>query len=572
MRYNSNNTLQKPSILSTSSSTSSSKSSTIPNNNNNIPEGEISSLQEDNIYFDKVHNCASCGVQLQNENPKEMGYFIQPKPKQSNIYKTSKNFQFFQSQLSPIDEETQKLLQNNDQDIIITSNKKVLSRDKIEELICKRCHDALHHSIYNISENKPLNFEEILSTIPTKSTVYHIFSAYDFPLSLMNIPKRTGEVNYVMNKVDMLFSHGSTMEKYDKYFKRIVKRLTGYKQNIFLISAHTKWGLNHFLQKLDRFNYLLGYVNTGKTRLANRIRSAINYSKGKNYELNKPLGSSYFPALTRDHIQHKLNSKTLLVDTPGFLDQYNVFNYIKPQYLKHFIEGKKSIVSELRYEKYKSVIGGQVFTNGGVFLLIPPKDTILQIKSICQGEPKIFSNLAKAIDIIKNQPESLEKFIAVKPNAADEMVRYVIPPFLGTIDLLIKDIGYVQIRPTGAKTNDDLFEVWAPKGVILGVRETIEHFLTGYIKELGTKQKKIYGKGGTVKVKREEKLRFKPKSIPDYKIFSKLYQIPNDCTNPWEEMERQYNQHIKENGETFWKWDNDDFRDESRNKYWIEKL
>lgn len=513
-----------------------------------------------------ISKCNSCGISLQSHNPKEVGYYLEPKTKRPTTYQ-SKKLQYV-SAFAKLDKEGRALL-GNEMSAFKNNNSEMLE-DLKESLVCKRCHDALHHSVYNPEEHIPMNFSKVMESIPQEANVVHVFSAYDFPLSLVNIKDRRN-VFYVMNKTDLLFGHGSGINKYQNFFKGMVHRLTGEEKNIHLISAYTNWGIADMFKKFDLLNYMVGYVNTGKTRLCNRLLNYARQTKNPGSKVLKPEGSSHLPALTRENIEHDCLNKSI-IDVPGFLDESGVFQHIQEEHLKLALQGKKVLVSDLRDSPYQTVKGGQCFTVGGTFFLLPPEDSILQVKPVVYGEPKIFTNLQKAVEIVKDTPDALKKFVMVKPESMNDLVRYVIPPFYGAVDLLIKDIGYVQITPTGAKKNDNLFEVWAPRGVVLGVRETIEHFLSRYLKRIQTKKREIRRKGDLLRVEKKEKLKMKAKPIPDYKIFSRLYEIPHDCEHPMDEVVAQYARHVKQEGNGHNVWRKDDYRDESTNNFWIEKV
>jgi ribosome biogenesis GTPase A len=522
-----------------------------------LEQGPNANIKNSEIDFKKHHmvpQCSSCGIQLQKSDHEEIGYYQEPKNETKSYH--SKKLQYL-SAFSKLDEEGKKLL--NISETMDDPDEAIVQKE--EELICLRCHNALYHNIFKVDEHQSMNLEEVVSPIPLTHQLIHVFSAYDFPLSLVSFKNRKN-VTYVMNKVDLLTGFESVANRYSNYFTRMLQRLTG-ENKLHIVSAHTSWSVGDLLRKMGNVNYLVGFVNTGKTRLANRLLNISAQIHSPGMKNIRPTGSSHLPALTRDNITHRCADKKV-IDTPGFLDNDNVFSLIKEDQLKSTLQGKKILINDLRMARYESVKGGQCFTVGGLFFLVPPNDTILQVIPVCKGEPRVFSNLEKAVATVKTPPEALKKSFLVKAEAIDDLVRYVIPPFFGTIDLLIKDIGYVQIKPTGKKSNDALFEVWAPRGLILGVRETIEHFMTRYIK----KQRKKKLRNGEEK----EVLKMKPKTIPDYKIFSRLYEIPKSCADPMDEVKVQYQRHIREYGESYNRWRHHDKRDESRNEYWIEKL
>lgn len=480
-----------------------------------------------------IPQCSSCGIHLQKTDKGGVGFYAEPRI-QAPVY-NSKRLQYL-SAMARVDEEGRKLLGG-------VSEGHVVSKE--EDLVCLRCHNALHHNVYKYDEHQPLNYEQVVKPIPLNHQIVHVFSAYDFPLSL--VPFKRRNVLYVMNKVDLLCGRQTETN----FFSQMLHRLTGEKK-LHVVSAHTSWSIPDLLKRLGNVNYLVGYVNTGKTRLANRLLNVASQIRAPGTRNKAPLGSSHLPALTRDNIIHKCGEKRV-IDTPGFLDE-SVFPLIKDTELKSTIQGKKVLVNDLRRSHYHSVRGGQCLTVGGLFFVKPPPGSIVQAIPVCMGAVSVFSSLEKAVEVAKSPPASLKDKFLVNDGALDTLQRYVIPPFMGTVDLLIKDIGYVQLTPTGGKTTDEPFEVWAPAGVVLGVRETIEHFMTKYIKE--------------EKVKGDKKvIRMKSKGVPEYKIFSRLYRVPDSCVNTLEEVRVQYKAHVDEFGSGA-----HGKRDETRNELWLEKL
>ncbi|CDR38942.1 CYFA0S02e09120g1_1 [Cyberlindnera fabianii] len=535
-------------------------------------ENEISQIFKPKLERSEASNkallsCTSCGIHLQKSNPDQVGYYIEPKKeKTAPLYRT-KSLQFL-SAFSKLDEEGRKLLNSQSYDALNPSDIQQQRQQQSpieEELICQRCHNALHHNIYIPSEHQPLNLHEVLDSVPPRDGILHVFSAYDFPLSLVSLRGRRN-VTYAINKIDMLFGHDTGVRKYSGYFNTMVNRLVGQRSQLHIISAHTSWSVDRLYDSLGKMTHLVGFVNAGKTRLANRIMNVASSMVNPGRRLKKVVGSSHLPALTRENITHNCSGK-VIVDTPGFLDSNNLFGLIKEEHLKSVLQGRKVLMQDLKRERYESLKGGQCLTVGGLFFLKAPKDTIVQVKPVCRGKPWTFSSIEKAVDTVKNPPTAMKDMFYVKPEKLDQLVRFAIPPFYGSVDLVIKDVGYVQITPTGKKNTEELFEVYAPRGVVLGVRETIEHFMTKYLKQQSIKKTKVKGQ-----LVDKDTLKMKAMKVPDYKVFSRLYEIPMDCTDPFDEMKSQYARHVREFGTSYHRVDPKDTRDETRNEYWIEKV
>lgn len=55
--------------------------------------------------------------------------------------------------------------------------------------------------------------------------------------------------------------------------------------------------------------------------------------------------------------------------------------------------------------------------------------------------------------------------------------RYIIPPFYGTIDLVIKDIGYINIKPTGKKLTNELMVLYLHPSLEAIIRQPILNYI-----------------------------------------------------------------------------------------------
>lgn len=520
------------------------------------------------------NQCASCGIELQHTDEDGPGYCKMPEYKSSlQNQAKAKDIEFYKA-YSKLDEEGRKLLQEHTEQ----SNVDLVKQRKLEEkrnrgskkgkqetgLKCVRCYNALYHSKLDLAPERASNYTEVMDKIPPNAKLVHVASAYDFPLGLMNHNTGRNPI-YAINKADLLFSSHRAPGKYGQvYFGEMIKRLTS-SDFYEIVSANNQWNISNLLQKLPRVSYLVGFVNSGKTLLANKLRNRAISNIDPSLPWESPVGTSFIPALTRDNIEVDLLDK-VTYDTPGFLPEKTTFDILKPEVVKPAMKSVPLCAENIKKTRYVSVQGGQCYTLGGIMYLIPPKGTILQVISASKGDPRVFRDLKKATEVIANQPKSIPG-IFVKPETTENLIRYVIPPYVGKFDVLIRDYGYIQITPTGKRQeNQELFEVWAPEGVVLGVRQAIVDYIT-HSTPLNKQGKKV---------KREHKAAVKrvvAKPIAaNEKLFSRLYRVPVDCENTKAEMIRQYDEHIeKEKTSRFNESTIPRFESE-KTKYWIEKL
>lgn len=68
--------------------------------------------------------------------------------------------------------------------------------------------------------------------------------------------------------------------------------------------------------------------------------------------------------------------------------------------------------------------------------------------------------------------------------------RHAIPPFIGSIEIVLKDIGYILLRTTGRYEFKGLHEIWIPRGIQVGIREPLENLIeSGYQRYIETNGK-----------------------------------------------------------------------------------
>ena len=127
------------------------------------------------------------------------------------------------------------------------------------------------------------------------------------------------------NKVYLVLSKKDLLPKSVKSYKLInkISELTLIK-DVFVISSTTKEGVSNLYNKLlsDKVNsiYVVGFTNSGKSTLINTLL-LMNDLKGV-------ITTSSLPNTTLEDINIKLKDITL-IDTPGFVSENNICNYIE---------------------------------------------------------------------------------------------------------------------------------------------------------------------------------------------------------------------------------------------------
>ncbi|SMN19565.1 similar to Saccharomyces cerevisiae YOR205C GEP3 Protein of unknown function [Maudiozyma saulgeensis] len=453
-------------------------------------------------------NCNSCGVELQNIDLHKKGYFV-------------KRIETDRAQKPSLDrlkyllfaQDIQKLNDGHEKDRV----KKVESPP-----ICKRCNDALHQNKYNIEDFEKYTFNEIIANIPDQSNILHLVSLPEFPLGLNYrlLQDKKHNVELVLTKADQVIPTKSILQKNVPLF---LKDFMKYHLNIISnkslsISSLKNWNIETMYSMLKSKTYLLGNANAGKSSLINALirkymGKKITFDKRgnaitnndytvenlKHYLKNNCAGVYHVPNMTRNLQAFDINGKEIY-DLPGYSEEANnnyLENIISKDWLQQIrktelFDSKK--IKKKHYTSFKGTENGACYTIGGIFYLVPPKGTINQIVKYIPGQPSEFKNIDKALEVfdactLPDSKHPLKNYCGIKNNACNknDLVRHVIPPFQGSIEIVMKDIGYILLRSTGSYQYQGLYEVWLPKGIEMCIREPLEKLITeNYEKYINT--------------------------------------------------------------------------------------
>lgn len=455
-------------------------------------------------------------------------------------------------------------------------------------LKCHRCHQSLHQNVgFGLDPASKMTFDNVLRMAGHGSLhIYYVVSGNDFPLTInpeffRNVdPER---VHVVVNKGDLVADHQSILDAHYFYdFLNSELQQLGIRQRIknvervHVVSAEKGWGLRSLYESVSskRSIYFFGEANVGKLSLVSALleyefyldkRNHMSYNhflkkKGLDKDLKKVLkpGAYILPGTTQGTLSFKLKGGCLIRDLPGYLvlkketDEinYGVFEMLKELWIKHLykVESQRqqknvrrsALNANRKYTEYVSITDTDCYSFGGLFHIVGPENSITQIRTNRKEKGRRFVSLEKAIQVLIDQPDAIEKEIGVTKEFARKanekgLVRYVIPPFFGSIDLVVKGIGYVTITPTKKLVNTDhtdlgaflqecveknLYQVYAPEGLEVCIREGIDSFLI--------RKTKYRRSSGDIVLRKKE--------VPeDTTVVLRLYRVPQIETsvNEW---------------------------------------
>lgn len=475
------------------------------------------------LVYNLFPTCNSCGIKLQNENPLQPGFYRPPSTGKKLVRSEDEVFSRLMDGLLV---EDKKLLINSNQDTVIqdTPLVPVSETKKSQSIQCIRCRNAIYQSNFAMDELSVVSVDKIMSSIPPDGNLVYIVNAVDFPFSINRLIfkyRNPSQIVFLITKSDLLFSSAQLSNKYGStFFKDYLSRTHGADpEKVFVASGMTNWNMRDILKVLKNNSYLIGNVNSGKSTIIksllyteetmkpNHVNSKqqvmlqkqqdrmINSNAVNKYQLSKTKkkteqkfkmangpGTSYMPGFTRGNIMYNINEKTIF-DVPGFAsneDNHGIYEHLSPTIIKTLSKGVKVHKKGMFDSHYDSVRNGQVLTIGGLFYLSTPQNAVYQIRNCINHNFHIFSNMDKAISVLQNieKNKSLQHVFIVDKLSLNKLQRFIIPPFYGSIDLVIKNLGHINITPTGKKVDNEPLVIYLPKGIEAMIRQPLSKYIT----------------------------------------------------------------------------------------------
>lgn len=445
-------------------------------------------------------SCNSCGIELQNKDPKQTGYFIKPKERSANKAQSLEDIKYLL--FSQSSQESK-----HDHGIISPSEVKIHKQSK--NFTCKRCSDVLHKNQYSLEDFQKYSFEEISQHIPPNSNIFHVAPLSEFPLHVDRsvLLSKDHNASLLLSKGDQISTNKTMLQKKaPQFFKDFCKHHLGFDTNkTVTFSALKHWNIQSVFSVLTANSYLVGAANVGKSTLVNSLLKkylGIKLKTDKNgkdsvpeftkEELENPneflkqqsAGVSHVPNMTRNIQPYKIQEK-ILYDLPGYTKDASspdLETIIEEKWLERIRKTSLFKTSKLVKQSYTSLKGtanGKCYTLGGIFYLVPPPNTINQVIKYIPGEDYEFKNFERALEVLKKTHENpdapLKKYFGVLPHmcSRSQYVRHVIPPFQGSIEIVFKNIGYIQLKTTGTYKFVGLHELWIPRGIDVCIREPL---------------------------------------------------------------------------------------------------
>lgn len=467
-----------------------------------------------------IPKCKSCGIQLQSEQREKPGFYIKEKVNVKPPVKKNLD-DVYANALKKLNDEDKTLLANGAKLFHEGKLEKQRKNDAVAEdiqskyspydLECLRCRHVKFHQKFENSQFPIESPALIMDRVPPWANLVYVVSAQDFPMSLESKVFEFWpalQIQFVITKADLFFPNNKTaQEKGLRFFQDYLERTYRVPaEQVFIASGHVNWGISKIILSLKDDSFFIGSVNSGKSTLLQSLiyvqhllksgapqkRNsdttgfiALQRQRIKQLDLFKETngpGVSFMPGFTRNVIPFELAPGKTVFDVPGFdsTDCGKLPINLLPGTMKGLQKGEKFHKRGTYLSHYETVKEGQCLTIGGLFFLTVPKSSMYRIRNMISHKLHVFRNHDKAVSCwkdLKNIPELKDVF--VMNNTDTELFKFEIPPFVGSIDLVFKNLGYITITATGAMPDEpEPAIIYLPRYVTACVREPISKYIT----------------------------------------------------------------------------------------------
>lgn len=357
-----------------------------------------------------------CGVQIQTENPNELGY----------------------APSSALEKEI---------------------------IICQRCFRLKHYNEVQDVNLTDDDFLKILNEIgKSDALIVMIVDIFDFNGSWIPGMHRfacNNKILLVGNKVDLL-PKSVKQSKLIHWMKQEAKELGLRPEEVFLVSAAKGHYIKEITAAIDEWRqgkdvYVVGCTNVGKSTFINRIIKEVTGE-------DDVITTSHFPGTTLDIIKIPLDDGKALIDSPGIINHHQMAHFIDKRDLK-IITPKKEIKP-----KIFQLNEGQTLFFGG----------LARFDYVSGGRRSFVCYVSNEINIhrtkMENATELYEKHAGemLTPPRMEQLETF---PELVKQEYIIKEpktdivfsgLGWITINEPGAKV-----VAYAPKGVQTLIRKSL---------------------------------------------------------------------------------------------------
>lgn len=281
---------------------------------------------------------------------------------------------------------------------------------------CERCFKIMHYGEYSVLDKK-IDTDGIIRNINSDkiASVAFLIDALNINENIKKYINKFRNNKYILiTKKDVL--PNSLKEK--KVISYIKENLLDT-ENIMCVSSFKNYNIDKFLEKLNKDNvrrlYIVGFTNCGKSTFINHILTSLSKSP--------TITTSAIPNTTASYIAIKLNNKLTIVDTPGFIDNDAIYNFVDYGKVVKLYPKK-----ELKVKTFQVKSGYSIIVND----ILRIENTSLKSNSF-----SFYMNDKLRYEKIKSKNDKLR----ILPNMEYEINE--------PTDILINGLGFVRITKAG---------------------------------------------------------------------------------------------------------------------------
>ena len=186
---------------------------------------------------------------------------------------------------------------------------------------CERCFKIKHYGEYSVLDKK-IDTDGIVRNINSDnlSSVAFLVDTLTMTDTVKKYINKFKNNKYILITKKDVIPKSIKEKKLVSYFKDNIYKT----DNILCISSVKNYNIDKFMDMLERDNvrrlYIVGFTNSGKSTFINHMLTSL---------VMKPtITTSAVPNTTASFITIKISNKLTIVDTPGFIDDNAIYNFV----------------------------------------------------------------------------------------------------------------------------------------------------------------------------------------------------------------------------------------------------
>ncbi len=226
-------------------------------------------------------------------------------------------------------------------DLQIEDKEKIGYANKIDAELCQRCYRLKN---FNETPNVNLTNETFLSILTNvadkKELIIWVVDLFDFNGTYIDLVKNIVKNNPIIlvgNKRDLLPKAVNDQKIINWLDAQVVEDVNLV--DIMVMSAKKKHNVDQLLDLVKFYGKgkatVIGVTNTGKSTIINQIIKSVDPLR------ESKVLTSYYAGTTLAKIEIPVTKKTKITDTPGIINDGQIYNYVEKDTLKMIMPKKE---------------------------------------------------------------------------------------------------------------------------------------------------------------------------------------------------------------------------------------